>query len=260
MTTAFELMVAPNGARKTRADHPALPLTPADLAGTARACEDAGATALHLHVRDADGRHTLDADSYRAALEAIRTVSGIRLQITTEAAGVFDVADQIDCLRAGLSPEASVALREIERAPDRLAEAYRAAAEAGTRVQHILYAPDDLTRLVAHLDAGRIPAAFDSVLFVLGRYTEGQRSAPQDLDPFLAALGQTPLTWAVCAFGAREQECLLYALDHGGNVRVGFENNHTAPDGTPFADNAAAVASLVTAAAQVGFHPRKTRI
>lgn len=259
MATDFDLMVAPNGARKTRADHPALPITPAELADTARACEAAGATALHLHVRDSEGRHTLDAGAYRAALDAVRAVSGLRLQITTEAAGIFDVAAQIDCLRAGLAPEASVALREIERAPARLAEAYRVAEAAGTRVQHILYAPEDLTRLIAHLDAGTIPATYDSVLFVLGRYSAGQLSAPEDLDPFLDTLGQTPLTWAVCAFGPREQACLLHALYRGGNVRIGFENNHTAPDGAPFEDNAAAVTSLVAAAAKAGFHPRKAR-
>ncbi|MBU6494463.1 MAG: 3-keto-5-aminohexanoate cleavage protein, partial [Burkholderiales bacterium] len=38
---------APNGARKTHADHPALPITPDELAATARACLDAGAAMLH---------------------------------------------------------------------------------------------------------------------------------------------------------------------------------------------------------------------
>lgn len=256
MSKTFDLMVAPNGARKSKAEHPALPLTPAELAATARDCAAAGATAIHVHVRDAEGRHSLDAGAYRAAVTAIRAVSDLRIQITTEAAGLFDVAAQINCLRAGLAPEASVALREIERVPDRLAEAYRVAEEVGTEVQHILYAPEDLTRLLSHLEAGTIPARFSSALFVLGRYAEGQRSAPEDLDPFLATLGSAPLTWSVCAFGPREQDCLLYAIRHGGNVRIGFENNHLAPDGTPFADNAAAVAALVDAAGRAGFDPR----
>lgn len=255
MSTGFDLMVAPNGARKSKADHPGLPLTPAELAETARACAAAGATAIHVHVRDRDGRHTLDADAYRTAVAAIRDAADLRIQITTEAAGLFDVGAQIDCLARGLAPEASVALREIERAPDRLAEAYRVAETAGTAVQHILYAPDDLSRLIGYLDAGTIPGQFSSVLFVLGRYAEGQRSAPDDLDPFLDALGQAPLTWSVCAFGPLEQDCLLYALRRGGNVRIGFENNCIAPDGTPFTDNAAAVAALVAAAARDGFEP-----
>ena len=34
----FILGVAPNGARRTKADHPALPMTPAEVARAAAAC------------------------------------------------------------------------------------------------------------------------------------------------------------------------------------------------------------------------------
>ena len=37
------LAVAPNGARKTKADHPALPITPDEIGRTAAACAEAGA-------------------------------------------------------------------------------------------------------------------------------------------------------------------------------------------------------------------------
>lgn len=257
MGRKFELMVAPNGARKGKGDHPALPITPAELAETARECAAAGATAIHVHVRDAAGRHTLDAARYRAAIAAIEAVSDIRVQITTEAAGRFEVADQIACLAELRAREASVALREIERAPARLAEAYRVAEDEGTEVQHILYDAGDLTRFLALIDAGTIPARFDKALFVLGRYADGQRATPDDLAPFLTALGTRPLDWSVCAFGPGEQECLLAALRHGGGVRIGFENNMIAPDGTVFADNAAAVRALVVAAAREDFQPRQ---
>ncbi len=257
MQPAFDLMVAPNGARKTKADHPRLPVTAAELAETARACAEVGATAIHIHVRDAAGRHSLDAGAYRAAVEAIRAASPLDIQITTEAAGVFDVDAQIACLGTGLAAEASVALREIERAPDRLEEAYRTAQIAGVGVQHILYAPEEVTRLLAYLDAGAIPTAFTRALFVLGRYADGQRASPDDLSPFLTALGDARLDWSVCAFGPAEQACLLAAIHAGGGVRIGFENNLLAPDGAVFTDNAAAVASLVAAAARDGYHPRK---
>ena len=69
------LTVAPNGARAGRHDHPALPLDPAALAATARACLDAGAAVLHLHVRDANDRHSLDAGRYREALAAVRAAA-----------------------------------------------------------------------------------------------------------------------------------------------------------------------------------------
>ena len=80
------IAVAPNGARKQKADHPALPLSSAELAETAMQCRDAGACMIHLHVRDARGRHSLDTDAYRQAITAVRDAVGpdMIIQITTE--------------------------------------------------------------------------------------------------------------------------------------------------------------------------------
>lgn len=253
----FDLMVAPNGARLQKTDHPALPITRADIVATARACAAAGATSIHAHVRDAQGRHSLDPAAYQALIADIAATTDLSVQISTEAAGIFDVATQHDCLARVATRDASVALSEISRDPDGLPGTYRMAADRGISVQHILYDPSEVAALLRHFDTGTIPEQDRRVLFVLGRYTPGQRSTPADLDPFLSALGPDRLSWSVCAFGPTEQDCLLAALNAGGHVRVGFENNRTAPDGTAFADNAAAVASLVAAAARAGFAPRK---
>ena len=59
------IMIAPNGARLKRADHPALPETIAEIVSTALACAKAGADGIHAHVRDSDGNHTLDEGLYR---------------------------------------------------------------------------------------------------------------------------------------------------------------------------------------------------
>src|SRR5690606_41688561 len=66
------LTVAPNGAYKTHEQHPAVPLTPEALADTAKACLDAGAAMIHMHVRRPDGRHLLDAQAYLARSEERR--------------------------------------------------------------------------------------------------------------------------------------------------------------------------------------------
>ncbi len=80
------IAVAPNGARKTREDHPAIPLSAEETAREAAACCEAGAAMIHLHVRDADLRHSLDAAAYREATAAVRREAGDRLiiQMTTE--------------------------------------------------------------------------------------------------------------------------------------------------------------------------------
>src|SRR5690606_19967729 len=85
------IAVAPNGGRRTKADHPALPITPADLARTAAECLEAGAAMIHVHVRDQEQQHLLDADAYRQAIDAIRAEVGQRMviQITSESLGQY---------------------------------------------------------------------------------------------------------------------------------------------------------------------------
>ncbi|MDU8929596.1 3-keto-5-aminohexanoate cleavage protein [Alisedimentitalea sp. MJ-SS2] len=257
MSDAFDLMVAPNGARLSRADHPAVPITIDETAKTALACEAAGANAVHAHVRDRTGSHSLDPENYRALANKIGVRSSMRVQFSTEAVDKFAVAAQRNCLEAAPTGDASVALREIARESHGLSATYHRAAAKGVDVQHIVYSPDDLTALLGHFDRREIPEQSRRVLFVLGRHSADQTSLPHDLDPFLDAMPKSDLNWMACAFGRNEQACLLAALDAGGNVRIGFENNRLAPNGIPFPDNATSVASLVEAADKIGFHPRQ---
>lgn len=60
-----------NGGRR-REDHPAVPLSPAELAASAAAAVDAGAEAVHLHPRGADGGESLLAADVAAAVTAVR--------------------------------------------------------------------------------------------------------------------------------------------------------------------------------------------
>ena len=53
------LMVAPNGARLTDDDHPAVPVTIPQIVTTAQECASAGARAMHFHVRGDDKAHIL---------------------------------------------------------------------------------------------------------------------------------------------------------------------------------------------------------
>jgi uncharacterized protein (DUF849 family) len=250
------LAVAPNGASKSAHDHPRVPVTRDDIVADAIACRDAGASLFHLHVRDGEGRHLLDAEAYRDTTDAIRRAVGRTLvvQITTEAAGRYARAAQMAVVRE-VRPEAvSIALREL--VPDAAAEAEAQAFLAWLRAenvmpQYILYSPDEIARYRDLRGRGVIPDARDFLLFVLGRYAAGQVSEPADLLPFLRAHdGSTP--WAVCAFGPREAACAMAGAALGGHVRVGFENNLYLPDGTLAPDNAALVRNVASGAATIG--------
>lgn len=248
--------VAPNGAYKQAADHPALPLTPASLAATAMRCHEAGAAMLHLHIRDAAGRHSLDVEGYREALRVVHAAVGdtMVLQVTSEAAKVYAAPAQIAMVRE-LRPEAvSIGLREVDR-PE-IGEAGLAAffawlAAECVMTQVILYDDADLQRWQALRRRGLIPDAPWFLLFVLGRYSAGQVSSPRDLLPFVQA-HDGPEPWAVCAFGAAEQACMAAAMSLGGHVRVGFENNLYLKDGRLAPDNAALVRQVAELAGALG--------
>ena len=250
--------VAPTGARRTRADHPALPLAPGEIAETAARCLEAGAALLHLHVRRPDGTHSLEVDDYRPALEAVRrAVSGrMIVQLTTEAVGRYSAAQQMAVVRA-LHPEAaSVALREI--APDEASLAPAAGffdwmAREQVIAQVILYSADEVRRYHELCRRGVIPAGRHWVLFVLGRYQAQQAAEPAELLPFLAEWGGAPVHWAVCAFGQQEAACATLALTLGGHARVGFENNLWLPDGTRATGNEQLVAGVARAAALLAY-------
>ncbi|MCW5235194.1 3-keto-5-aminohexanoate cleavage protein [Verminephrobacter eiseniae] len=248
--------VAPNGAYKQPRDHAALPITADALAATARACLDAGAAMLHMHIRDAQGRHSLDLQGYRAAIHSVRQAVGraLVLQITSEAAGIYRAAAQIALVEA-LRPEAvSVGLREFDR-PE-IGEAglqrfFTGLARQRTLTQIILYDLADLRRWQDLRARAVVPQAPWSLLFVLGRYSAGQTSSPRDLLPFVTA-HEGPEPWAVCAFGATENSCIAAAAALGGHARVGFENNLLCKDGSIAPDNAALVRQAVQVAQALG--------
>lgn len=250
------LAVAPNGARKTQKDHPALPITATELAATAKSCQAAGASMIHLHVRDDQGAHSLDAGRYREAIQAIREAcdDGIVVQVTTEAVGRFTPAEQMACIRDLVPEAASFAVREL--IPDAAAEAeaqrfFFWVREAGIQAQFILYSPEDVARFEDLVARGVLPPAPHFLLFVLGRYSEGQLSSPRDLLPFIGA-NSLNSPWSLCAFGPKETACAIAAAALGGHARVGFENNSLLPDGTVAPDNAALVSAVARGADAIG--------
>jgi 3-keto-5-aminohexanoate cleavage enzyme len=230
------IAVAPNGGRRTKADHPAIPLTPDELARTAAACLEAGAAMIHAHVRDSDGRHLLDAEAYRAAIAAIRGAVGERLviQISSEALGLYSPAEQSAIVRQ-VKPEAvSLALRELApRAGEEAAFADLLLWLKQQRVipQIILYSPGEAVRLAQLQKQGVVPWDDIPVLYALGRYARDETASPSDLLPFLAPGAPRARHWMACAFGRHETACVVAAALMGGHVRVGFENNLFLPNG-----------------------------
>lgn len=83
-----------NGARR-RSDHPRCPVSPQELARDAAAAVQAGATALHVHPRDAAGVETLDPADVAATVAAIREAVAVPVGVSTGDWIVPDVGDRL---------------------------------------------------------------------------------------------------------------------------------------------------------------------
>ena len=240
------LMVAPNGARRTTADHPAIPVTIPETVATARACFAAGAGAIHLHVRDEAQRHVLDAGLYREAIAELgAAVPEMHFQITSEAVGRYAPEEMRQLAYDVMPPGISIGV--LEMMPDRQPSAedvrlYRTLHEAGTRIQHLVFFPEEVDVLADLIAKAELPREDFWCLFVIGHYT-GRISHPELIRPFrdrMAAHALVP-DWAICAFAEEEHDSLVEAVAQGGKLRVGFENSLFMPDGSVAPDNAARV-------------------
>ncbi|WP_104042017.1 3-keto-5-aminohexanoate cleavage protein [Vibrio hyugaensis] len=244
------IIVAPNGARKTKQDHAQLPMTIEEMVAEAKACQTAGSAMIHLHARDAQGKHSLEVNDNLEIYHAVKAAIGnsMIVQLTTEAVGMYSPQQQMALIKA-VKPEAtSFALREL--IPDEQSEEqglifFDWVAAQGILSQIILYDQADIERYFSLRERGVLPKQNQHALVVLGRYHEVQQSSPWDLRALhLERFIEENVRCAVCAFGAREQDCLTHAMLLGLDVRVGFENNHLSADGQPANSNAEQVQRL----------------
>jgi uncharacterized protein (DUF849 family) len=246
----------------TRAEHPAVPLTPAELAAEALAAKLAGAQALHLHPRDETGGQTLAPEDVLAAVAAVRAATGLPVGVTT---GIWTVDGDV-ARRLGL----------VERwsGPDRPDYASINVNEPGTDDL-----ADLLTALGIEIEAG-VWTAQDARL--LAASTFGHRAIRVLIEPVDRVPAMAVATAAQAAaelarngiaarqvhhgYGLATWDVISAAVAMGQDVRAGLEDSTVLPDGTVATGNGelvAAAARLVRrslAPARVGCtHPEAVR-
>ena len=212
-----KIMVAPNGARPKKKNHPKVPVTIDEITITAKLCFDAGAEAIHFHIRDKDQNHILNSGLCREALEKLNTiVPKMHLQITTEAVGKYSPAEMRNLAYDSNPPGISIGIREMipSRLPsDEDVRLYKSLTGKGTNIQHILYEPEDIDLLSKLLEKSEIPKVGNWCLFVIGHYS-GKKSDHNKIPFFLDKIEKNNIKadWAVCAFGKEEISCLALLI------------------------------------------------
>ncbi|MEP1144206.1 MAG: 3-keto-5-aminohexanoate cleavage protein [Henriciella sp.] len=248
------IMVAPNGARRQKRHHPNIPIEAREIVADAKACFEAGADGIHLHIREKDGRHLLDAGRYQDLLDRLtQVVPEMYLQVTSEAAGRYTAQKQCEMIMELVPDFVSVGFREINPPRQELNEAkrfYQSAYNSTIRIQHILYSKEDVINFAKAIGSGIIPDDQIHVLHVIGAYKGEATSNPAEIAPRVKLLEQLApgkhIDWMVCAFGSTETACLLEAINLGGKVRIGFENSIWHPNGDVAESNADRIRNFIS--------------
>jgi uncharacterized protein (DUF849 family) len=223
--------------------HPALPLTAADLAAAARAAAEAGAFAVHVHPRRADGAETLDPVPCGEAIATIRLAwPGLPVGLST-AASIEPDPDRRLGLVLGWDPRPDfVSVNLHERGA---LELVRTLPNAGIGVEAGVWTAMSARRLVDD---------------ELHRYCLRVLVEPQDADPpaalaTLAAVddvldvAEVPLPRVYHGQDGTAWPVIEAMMASGRDVRVGLEDVLTLPDGRLARDNAELVAAAVALAA-----------
>jgi uncharacterized protein (DUF849 family) len=219
-----------NGAR-TRAEHPAVPLSPAELAADAIAAQAAGAFAVHVHPRDRDGVPTMDAKACDAAVAAIRAAAPrLPIGVSTSAAIDPDPFARAAAVTGWRQRPDFVSVNLSELGWTGIA---RAALHAGIAIEAGLAVAADAEEL------RRSPFAHQLVraLVEVDGGADEARAIAELIPSGVAQLwhGSGPRTWEVIsAAGAA-----------GIDVRVGLEDVLVLPDGSTAAGNAELIAAAV---------------
>jgi uncharacterized protein (DUF849 family) len=249
------LKVCLNG-KRSQADHPAVPVTPAELAREAAAAVAAGAEAVHLHARGSDGRESVQAADVGAAVAAVRAACPVTpVGVST---GIWitggDPAARHDSVAgwAGLAGPARPDFASVNVCEDGWVEVTGLLAGAGIAVEAGIWTVADVATAVA---ASPLPGRLLRVMVEVMDVTAEQ--ATETAWPILAALDSSALHAVPRLLHGAEAGCwplIAYAGRLGLATRIGLEDTLDGPDGARASGNAGLVrqALAVLAANQPG--------
>lgn len=217
------------GAETMRDANPAVPYTARELADEAKACWEEGARVIHLHVRKPDGSPTQDRETFLTAIEAIKAeVPDIIIQTSTGGAVGMSVDERTQPL--DLAPEFCTLTTgtcnfgdEVFTNTSAMITAIAQKATAmGTRIEIEVFDAGFVDNALHLHKKGIIPGPlhFDFVLGVPGAMT-----GTVDRLNFLLTTIPDDATWMVAGIGRFEMPLARDAIERGGHVRVGLEDN-----------------------------------
>ena len=252
------ICVAITGSLPTKADNPAVPITITEQVESTHAAFEAGASIVHAHVRDDDGKPTSDPDRFARLKEGVEQhCPGMIVQLSTGGrsgagqtrGGMLPLRPDMASLSVGSN---NFPTRVYENPPDLVdwlaaeMQKYDVKPEVEAfDLSHILKA--------AEMKAKRQLAGTPYVQFVMG--VKNAMPADRDVfDYYIKTVNRLFPGAPWCAAGIGPARIVLndWAVSSGGHARTGLEDNVRLDKSTLAPSNAALVARVVALCEKYG--------
>ena len=230
------ITVATTGAWPTKANNPNVPMTPEEIAEDVYACWKAGAAVAHLHMRDDEGKGTMDKEKFRKTVELLRANHpdcDIILNMTTS--GDLNATEEtrqthLKELRPEMGSYDCGSMNWLHTSlflnpPSFLEELGKNMQEWGVKPEIEAFDPGMIANAAYYLKKGvlkaplhfqfcmgcanGIPGSMKNLLFM--------KETMESLCP--------GSTWSCFGVGHSAMEMLYGAVALGGHIRVGMEDN-----------------------------------
>jgi len=261
VSTPCIITVAITGSLPKKKDNPAVPITASEQVESTHEAFEAGATLVHLHVRNDDGTPTSDPERFARVLEGIRQhCPGIITQLSTggrsgagkERGGMLALRPDMASLASG---SVNFPTRVYDNPPDLVDWLAAEMARYGIKPEIEAFDLSMIFQAVAMQQAGRIKGPLH-VQFVMGV----KNAMPVDREVFefytrtLKRLAPDA-TWTGAGIGKDQATLVRWSLELGGHCRTGLEDNVRLDRETLAPSNAALVKQVVDLCAQFGRRP-----
>jgi len=229
------ITVAPTGAWPSKENNPNVPLTPKEIAEDVYECWQAGAAIAHIHIRNDEGKASMEFEKFRETVALIREKKDCDIVINLTTSGGVNLLEA-DRLRpfAELLPEmASYDCGTMnwqhttifENNPAFLEKLGLLMQEKNVKPEIEVFDPGMIYNAAYYIKKGilKTPAHFQFCMGVPG----GIAASTKNLLFMLETMNEVApdSTWSAFGVGKGAMEILYAAVALGGHVRVGMEDN-----------------------------------
>lgn len=243
------------GAEVTKEMNPAVPYTVEEIQREAKSAYDAGASIIHLHVREDDGTPTQDKERFRVCIEAIKEVAPDAI-IQPSTGGAVGMSDLERLQPTELHPEMATldcgtcnfgGDEIFENSENTIKNFGKLMIERGVKPEVEVFDKGMIDYAIRYNKQGLIqsPMHFD---FVMGVQIA---ATVRDLS-YMAESIPAGSTWTAAGVGRHQFPMVTAAIIMGGHARVGFEDNVYLEKGVLAKSNGELVEKVVRIAKELG--------